>query len=154
MNKNDFYFMTSFATFSIGVTYFRLRVYMDRWLISVMDNYPIVGVCFCLLLFIMVYNLVKIMKQHKQDSDSKGSENTIKRNDFYFMMSFVTFTLNTLLIVLDSGLFGFAGSNHAISRMWNEYPIISLLYIINIVIMIYHLVKIIKLALNKASKNV
>lgn len=78
MNKNDFYFMTSFATFSIGVTYFRLRVYMDRWLISVMDNYPIVGVCFCLLLFIMVYNLVKIMKQHKQDSDSKGSENTIK----------------------------------------------------------------------------
>lgn len=154
MNKNDFYFMTSFATFSIGVTYFRLRVYMDRWLISVMDNYPIVGVCFCLLLFIMVYNLVKIMKQHKQDSDSKGSENTIKRNDFYFMMSFVTFTLNTLLSVLDSGLFGFDGSDHAISRMWNEYPIISLLYIINIVIMIYHLVKIIKLALNKASKNV
>lgn len=70
------------------------------------------------------------------------------------MMSFVMFTLNTLLIVLDSGLFGFAGSDHAISRMWNEYPIISLLYIINIVIMIYHLVKIIKLALNKASKNV
>lgn len=160
MNKNDFYFMTSFATFSIGVTYFRMYAYMQNWLVYTMDTYPIAGICLFILLLMMLYNLIAIVRKHKSVSENasyshiEGKGKVVKRNDFYFMISFVVFTLNTLQITLRSGLFGIDSTDNAIFRMGVEYPIVSFLYVINIVIMIYHLVKIVKLVLNKASKNV
>lgn len=158
MNRNDFYFMTAFATFSIGVTYFRLYTYMENWLVYTMDTYPITGICFFILLLMMLYNLIAIVRKHKIDrgkasySDIEGKG--IKRNDFYFMISFAVFTLNTLQITLRSRLFGIDSTDNAIFRMRVEYPIVSLLYVINIIIMVYHLVKLVKQGSNNASKNI